>query len=76
MKPEAVSPALRWFHVSARYMTASGNFGGFHSPIQAVDEGDAMERVSSIIKADRRRRYLGKLDMSASAYSSRDEPSR
>lgn len=56
------------FHVSGQYQTESGNIGGFAFVVDADDFHTAMSKAEHIIKADKRRKYFGKLDMSASQY--------
>lgn len=56
------------FHVSGGYQTESGNIGAFAFVFDAEDFDDAMNKAERLIKADRRRKYFGKLDMSASQY--------
>jgi hypothetical protein len=54
------------FIVTGSYATWSGNIGNFRYVIYAPDHEGAMSRAEAKLKADKRRKYMGKLDMSAS----------
>lgn len=52
------------FIVTGTYQTESGNMGSFRYEIDATDHSAAMEAARARLIADKRRRYMGKLDMS------------
>lgn len=54
------------FIVTGSYATWSGNLATFRYVIEADDESDAFHKAEGRLVMDRRRKYMGKLDMSAS----------
>ena len=57
----------REFIVTGSYATWSGNIGSFRYVIEALDESAAFNMAQHRLETDKRRKYMGKLDMSASA---------
>lgn len=54
--------------VDVNYQTDAGNFGYARYILPALDEEDAFEKAVCRVKADKRRRCLGKFEMSASPW--------
>ena len=54
------------YFVTANYMTKSGNRGSAQFRIAATSHRDAFEKAADKIKSDKRRKYLGRLDLSIS----------
>lgn len=63
----ACPPEPRDFIVTGSYATWSGDIGSFRYVVKAVDEREAFNKAEARLKTDKRRKYMGKLDMSASA---------
>lgn len=54
------------FIVTGSFQTQSGNIGSFRYEIDAADHGPAMDAARERLQRDKRKRYMGKLDMSCS----------
>ena len=59
-------PEIRDFIVTGSYATWSGDIGSFRYVIPALDESEAFDKARTRLETDKRRKYMGKLDMSAS----------
>lgn len=57
---------MREFIVTGSYATWSGNFGSFRYVITANSGDSAFMKARARLEADKRRKYMGKLDMSLS----------
>lgn len=57
---------MRTFIVTGSYATESGNIGHFRYELDATDEDAAFIAAANKLKNDKRRKYMGKLDMSLS----------
>lgn len=57
------------FIVTGSYQTQTGNMGSFRYEIEANDYSPAMEAARARLQRDKRKRYMGKLDMSCSPVS-------
>ena len=58
-------PTVKTYIVTGSYMTMSGNFGAFRYELRAADSSTAFDLAHDRLEADKRRRYCGKLNMSA-----------
>lgn len=54
------------FIVTGSYATWSGNIGTFRYVVRALDESAAFDTAQYRLESDKRRKFMGKLDMSAS----------
>lgn len=52
------------FIVTGSFQNQSGNRGTFRYEIDAADHGAAMDAARDRLQRDKRKRYMGKLDMS------------
>lgn len=64
--PECDEVSNRDFIVTGSYATESGNIGCFNWTVSAPDEDAAFLVAETRLKNDKRRKYMGKLDMSLS----------